>query len=207
MVFVEPDRQAGIVEPGSRIRLNKLMRPKKRREPFAGLIPCFVAIFVVALVKGAFEVMTIEMCQDLWKWDVMRSALFLGGTMLAVASTTLVSYKLANILGEGRLLVFGALCAAILMPFYYIPTSDSPRFQMKMGTNLGMGIYLAISILALASLNLARTIAFSLTTELPSPHWRSYFLSIGSQIFTVGRGVGPIVVGVVGPIVVISLLI
>ncbi|CAK0848402.1 unnamed protein product, partial [Prorocentrum cordatum] len=60
---------------------------------------------------------------------------------------------------------------------------------------LGMCIYFVVSILALSSLNTGRTIAFSLITELPSPHWRNYFLSFGSEVFTMGRGVGPILAG------------
>jgi len=60
-----------------------------------------------------------------------------------------------------------------------------------------MAVYLMVSILALSALNLGRTIAFSLTTELPTPHWRNYFLCLGSEIFTLGRGVGPILAGAI----------
>ncbi|CAK0809611.1 unnamed protein product [Prorocentrum cordatum] len=55
-------------------------------------------------------------------------------------------------------------------------------YQDSMTSSLGKGIYFVVSILALSSLNLGRTIAFSLITELPSPHWRNYFLVCGSEL-------------------------
>eukprot|EP00931_Biecheleriopsis_adriatica_P037703 TRINITY_DN21628_c0_g1_i1.p1 TRINITY_DN21628_c0_g1~~TRINITY_DN21628_c0_g1_i1.p1 ORF type:complete len:588 (-),score=85.15 TRINITY_DN21628_c0_g1_i1:104-1867(-) len=194
LLFTEPDRHAGILDPESKIRLNKEMRPKMRREPFGGLLPCRVAIFVVAVVKGAFEVMTMEITKDLWKWEVMSSALFLGAIMLIVALTTLLAYVLQKRLGMARMFLCGLVGATLLLPFYYIPVSN--RLQREMGSALGMAVYLLVSILALSSLNLGRTMAFSLTTALPTPQWRGYFLSVGSQIFTMGRGAGPILVGV-----------
>jgi len=196
LVFVEPDKQAGIVDPASRIRLSKGMRPKRAREPFSGLVPCFLAIFVIAVVKGAFEVMTIELTKELWQWEVMSSALYLGGVMIFVALTTLLSYPLAKHVGEGRLLLYGLIGASLLLPFFYIPTSSS--LKAGMGSLVGKAAYLVISILALSSLNLGRSAAFTLATELPSPHWRGHFLSIASQLFTMGRGVGPILAGAFG---------
>merc|ERR1719401_3109196 len=64
-----------------------------------------------------------------------------------------------------------------------------------MSSTFGMALYLVLAILTMSSFNIGRTIAFSLTTELPSPQWRDYFLANGSSLFTVGRGVGPILVG------------
>mmetsp|Transcript_16398 Transcript_16398/g.47478 ORF Transcript_16398/g.47478 Transcript_16398/m.47478 type:complete len:570 (-) Transcript_16398:112-1821(-) len=193
--FREPDVNASIIGPESRVRLNRDMRPLQRQEPFHGLIPCFVAIFVVAMAKGAFEVMTIEITRYLWKWEVMTSALYLGVIMLVVAATTLLSYKLVQLVGESRAFVGGLVIAAMLIPFYYIPVSLN--FQDEMSSIVGMVLYLIVSILALSALNLGRTIAFTLTTELPTPHWRNYFLSLGSEIFTVGRGFGPILAGAI----------
>jgi len=193
MFFVEPDMQAAIVGPESRIRLHEEMKPDRSREPFQGLVPCFAAIFAIAVVKGSFEIMTIEMTQNLWQFQVMMSSLYLGVIMLIVALTTLMAYRLERRLGERRIFVGGLIAATLLIPFYYIPIA-LPGFD-QMVTNMGMAIYLVVSILALSALNLGLTMAFSLTTELPSPHWKNYFLCVGSEIFTVGRGVGPILVG------------
>jgi MFS family permease len=192
-VFREPDRNAGIIDPDSQIRLSKQMKPSIRLEPFGGLGPCVLAILAVAVVSGAFEVMTISITQSLWSWGVMRSATYLGGVMLVVALTTLLAYPVTRKLGEGATLSAAVVAATLLLPFFYIPTST--RFHDRMGTSAGMGVYLGVSILALSLLNIARTIAFTLLTELPSPMWRDYFLSTGSQIFTMGRGVGPVLAG------------
>lgn len=193
LAFVEPDLQAGVVDPESKIQLDKTMRPELRREPLRSLAPCLAAIFAVAVIKGAFEVTTIKLTEELWQWDVMTSAMFLGVTMFLVALTTLLSWRLEKKAGEGWTFVSGLLGASLLLPFYYIPISLG--YQESMTSTLGKGVYFLVSILALSSLNLGRTIAFSLITELPSPHWRNYFLVRGSELFTVGRGVGPILAG------------
>lgn len=194
LIFVEPDVNAGIVDPESQIRLQKEMRPPRHREPIGGLSACFVAIFAIAVVQGSFEVLTIEVSQDLWQWNVMESSLFLGAVMLIVALTTLLSQGLEKRVGEGLIFFIGMVGATTLLPFYYIPVSV--RFERRMGSDLGMLVYLLVSIVTLSLLNLGRTIAFTLTTELPSPHWRGHFLSTASQAFTMGRGVGPILAGV-----------
>jgi hypothetical protein len=192
-LFREPDRNAGIIDPDSQIRLSKQMKPSICLEPFCGLAPCVLAILAVAVVSGAFEVMTISITQSLWSWGVMTSATFLGGVMLLVALTTLLAYPVTRKVGEGKTLAATVAAATLLLPFFYIPTST--RFHDRMGTTAGMGVYLGVSILALSFLNIARTIAFTLLTELPSPMWRDYFLSTGSQIFTMGRGIGPVLAG------------
>lgn len=195
--FVEPNKHAGILDADVQgIQLGHKMKPVLRREPFNGLLPCFLAIIAVAVVTSAFEVMTIGITQSLWQWDVMKSACFLGGIMLLVSLTTLLAYPLTKWLGEGNAFVIGLCLATTLVPFFYFPVSVSVHHvHEKMDTSTGMGIYLAVSILALSSLNLGRTIAFTLATELPSPQWRDFFLSTGSQIFTMGRGIGPVVAG------------
>jgi len=194
-LFREPNKNAGIIDPDSQIRLSKQMKPSIKLEPFEGLFPCIFAILSVAIVSGAFEVMTISITQDLWKWDVMKSATYLGGVMLFVALTTLLAYPVAKDkrLGKGRTLAIGLVAATLLLPFFYIPVSL--RFHDRMGTDAGMAVYLTVSIIALSLLNIARTISFTLLTELPSPMWRDHFLATGSQIFTMGRGIGPILAG------------
>jgi hypothetical protein len=190
---MEPDQQAGIVDPESKIRLTKEMRPELGREPFSGLLPCLMSIFVIAVVKGAFEVMTIEMTMQLWDLDAMKSALFLGTIMFIVALTTLLAYIMQKRVGKSRSFLFGLMGATLLLPAYYIPIGS--LFEKTINSHLGMALYLIISTIMLSFFNIGRTIAFSLTTELPSPHWRDYFLGHGSSLFTMGRGVGPILVG------------
>lgn len=194
-LFREPNKNAGIIDPDSQIRLSNQMKPSMTLEPFEGILPCIFAILSVAVVTGAFEVMTISITQDLWKWDVMKSATYLGGVMLFVSLTTLLAYPVSKDkrLGKGRTLAIGLVAATLLLPFFYIPVSL--RFHDRMGTSAGMAVYLTVSIVALSLLNIARTISFTLLTELPSPMWRDYFLSTGSQIFTMGRGIGPILAG------------
>jgi hypothetical protein len=205
LVFVEPDQQAGIVDPESKIRLTKEMKPKLRREPFGGLIPCLLAICVIGIVKGAFEVMTIDAAKDIWNLDVMDSALYLAGVMFIVAMTTLLAYKMQTRVGESRIFLYGLIGATLLLPIYFIPVSD--LFHRAMKSTAGLVFYLIISILTLSFFNIGRTIAFSLTTELPSPQWRDYFLAHGSSLFTMGRGVGPILVGVFAKIQVVFVVV
>lgn len=164
-----------------------------RREPFAGLVPCFIAIFVIAVVKSSFEVMTIEVTKHVWHLDVMKSALFLGFVMFVVALTTLLAYVMQKSVGQSRIFVYGLAGAMVLLPLYFIPVTEMS--QIFVSSESGMAVYLLISILTLSFLNVGRTIAFSLTTELPSPQWRDYFLANASSLFTMGRGFGPILVG------------
>jgi len=174
------------------------MKPLLRQEPYGGLLPCLAAIVSVGVVGGAFEVLTISTTQDLWRWDVLQSACFLGGVMFVVSLTTLLAYPLTKCMargcaGEGRAFALSLLLATLLLPFFYIPLSV--RYHGRMGTSAGMGVYLGVSILAFACLNIGRTIAFHYTTELPSPAWRDLFLSTASQLFTMGRGIGPVAAG------------
>jgi len=191
--FKEPNKYAGIIDSDSSIRLGRQMKPILRREPFGGLVPCVFAIVTVAIVTGAFEVMTIGITQELWKWDVMKSSCYLGGVMLFVALTTFLAYPFTRWLGEGCTLVTSMIFATLMLPFFYIPVSL--RYHDKMGSTWGMVIYLLVSIVALSLLNIGRTISFTLMTDLPSPQWRDHFLSTASQIFTMGRGIGPILAG------------
>merc|ERR1719401_2741618 len=123
----------------------------------------------------------------------MKSALFLGVVMFLVALTTLLAYVMQNRLGESRIFFYGLVGATVLLPMFLIPLEE--RFHESMSSALGTSLYFIVSILSMSFLNIGRTIAFSLTTELPSPQWRDYFLANGSSLFTVGRGVGPILVG------------
>jgi MFS family permease len=193
LVFVEPDKQAGIVDPESKIRLTKEMRPKFRREPFSGLVPCLIAIFVIGVVKGAFEVMTIDVTKHVWHWDVMKSALFLGVVMFVVALTTIPAYMMQKRVGESRIFFYGLTAAMLLLPAFFVPVSED--LHDFLNSALGVFFYTLISVVTLSLFNIGRAIAFSLTTELPSPHWRDYFLANASSLFTMGRGAGPIVVG------------
>jgi hypothetical protein len=143
-------------------------------------------------VKGAFEVMTIEITKEVWGMEVMNSALFLGSIMLVVSMTTLLAYVLEQRVGESRLFFYGLLGATLFLPFYYLPVS---QVFATLNWWFGLILYLSVSILMLSFFNIGRTIAFSLTTELPTPQWRDYFLGHGSSLFTMGRGVGPILAG------------
>jgi len=192
-VFREPNKYAGIIDSDSSIRLGKSMKPVLRHEAYGGIIPCVITILAVAVVTSAFEVLTISITQDLWKWNVMKSASYLAGVMFFVALTTLLAYPFAKWQGQGRTLVMGMVVATSAIPFFYLPVSG--RFHDKMGTTSGMVIYLFVSIIALSFLNISRTISFTLMTELPSPQWRDHFLSSSSQLFTVGRGIGPVLAG------------
>merc|ERR1712125_198149 len=113
--------------------------------------------------------------------------------MFIVALTTLLAYIMQRRLGESRIFCYGLVGATVLLPMFFIPLEE--RFSKSMSSTFGMSLYLILSILTMSSFNIGRTIAFSLTTELPSPQWRDYFLANGSSLFTVGRGVGPILVG------------
>jgi len=169
------------------------MRPKMRREPFAGLVPCFIAIFVIAVVTSSFEVMTIGVTKQVWHLDVMKSALFLGFVMFVVALTTLLAYVMQKSVGQSRIFLYGLAGAMVLLPIYFIPVTEMS--QSFISSESGIAMYLLISIFTLSFLNVGCTIAFSLTTELPSPQWRDYFLANASSLFTMGRGFGPILVG------------
>lgn len=191
--FVEPNKQAGIIDPDSHILLTESMRPTIWLEPFAGLVPCFVGVITVAMISGAFEVLTIQLTSDLWEWNIMQSSLYLGGIMLVVALTTLLSYILERSFNEGSLMLGAFAGASILVTFYYIPVTST--YHDRMVTTAGMVGYSVTSILVLSALNLGRTIAFTLITKLPSPMWRSIFLGMSAKCFNMGRGIGPVLAG------------
>ena len=191
--FVEPNKQAGIIDPDSHILLTESMRPSIWLEPFAGLIPCFIGVITVAMISGAFEVLTIQLTVDLWEWNIMQSSLFLGGIMLVVALTTLLSYILKRSLSEGILLLGSFALASFLVTFYYIPVTST--YHDRMVTTAGMVGYSITSILILSALNLGRTIAFTLITKLPTPMWRGFFLGTSAKCFNMGRGIGPVLAG------------
>lgn len=191
--FVEPNKQAGIIDPDSHILLTKSMRPSIWLEPFAGLIPCFIGVITVATITGAFEVLTIQLTVDLWEWNIMQSSLYLGGIMLVVALTTLLSYILERSINEGILMLGAFAVASFLVTFYYIPVTST--YHDRMVTTAGMVGYSVTSILVLSALNLGRTIAFTLITKLPTPMWRDFFLATSAKIFNMGRGIGPVLAG------------
>lgn len=236
-MFQEPDAEAGFTKTKSS-KFSTCEELQRTDDPAtssaaekSGDVPSFLSlqwsavmallysIFVMPLVFGAFEVLTVELSQqEPMNLSVQNSSLFLAGVMFVCASLTVASKPLlrprqqeqkpvlsdrAAVMGffSVAAVLIGLVFCAILKHVYSQYTTPSSRWPVFV-------IYALTVSLACTALNIARAGSVALLSKpvLCPPQHRDWMLVIQSFVYLFGRGLGPVLGSAVEPWICVLIL-